>query len=104
MITTTAPQALTMLNDKVALEWAQAFAGRALAAPDPVERAFRLAYSRPPDPWEKDTVATFFHKQKARDCRARARKGEKLALPADDAARRWNRRTPRHSSISARCC
>ena len=30
-VTTTAPQALTMLNDKVALEWAQAFAGRALA-------------------------------------------------------------------------
>ena len=32
---------------------------------DPVDRAFRLAYSRPPDPWEKDTVATFFHKQKS---------------------------------------
>ena len=31
-VTTTAPQALTMLNDKVALEWARGFAGRALAA------------------------------------------------------------------------
>ncbi|HEY2016845.1 MAG TPA: DUF1549 and DUF1553 domain-containing protein [Bryobacteraceae bacterium] len=80
-ITTTAPQALTMLNDKLTLEWAQSFAGRALSAPDPVERAYRLAYLRPPDPWEKDTVATFFHKQKALIAE-RAAKGEKLALPA----------------------
>ena len=80
-VTTTAPQALTMLNDRVALEWAQAFAGRALAAKDPVDRAFRLAYSRPPDPWEKDTVATFFHKQESLIA-ARLAKGEKPALPA----------------------
>ena len=82
-VTTTAPQALTMLNDKVALEWAQAFAGRALAATDPVDRAFRLAYSRPPDAWEKDTVATFFHKQKS-VIAERAARGEKLALPTCD--------------------
>jgi hypothetical protein len=79
-VTTTAPQALAMLNDKVTLEWAQAFAARALEAKDPVDRAFRLAYSRSPDPWEKDTVATFFHKQKALIAE-RAAKGEKLALP-----------------------
>jgi len=80
-VTTTAPQALAMLNDKVTLEWAQAFAARALEAQDPVDRAFRLAYSRPPDPWEKDTVATFFHKQKALIAEREA-KGEKLALPS----------------------
>ena len=80
-VTTTAPQALTMLNDKVALEWAQSFAARALAAPDPVDRAFRLAYSRPPDGFEKDTVATFIHKQKALIAE-RAARGEKLAMPA----------------------
>jgi hypothetical protein len=73
-ITTTAPQALTMLNDRVALDWAQAFAGRALAAKDPVDTAFHLAYSRPPDGWEKDTVATFLEKQKGAI-------GEKRALP-----------------------
>src|SRR5258708_39876589 len=55
MVTTTAPQALTMLNDKVVLQWAQAFAGRALAAPEPVDAAYQLAYSRPPDAFEKDT-------------------------------------------------
>jgi hypothetical protein len=80
MVTTTAPQALTMLNDKSVLQWAQAFAGRALAAPDPVETAFQLAYQRRPDSWEKDTVATFFHKQKALIA-DRAARGEKLALP-----------------------
>jgi hypothetical protein len=80
-ITTTAPQALSMLNDRVALEWAQAFAGRALQSPDPVGTAFRLAYSRQPDPWEKDTVATFLQKQKG-VIQARVAKGEKLAMPA----------------------
>jgi len=64
-VTTTAPQALTMLNDRVSLAWAQAFAARALAAKDPVDHAFRLAYSRPPDGWEKDTVATFLNKQQS---------------------------------------
>jgi hypothetical protein len=80
-VTVTAPQALSMLNDKVALEWARGFAGRALATKDPVETAYRLAYSRVPDSWEKDTVATFFHKQKA-VIEARASRGEKLAMPA----------------------
>jgi hypothetical protein len=80
-VTTTAPQALTMLNDRVVLEWARAFAARALADKDPVDRAFRLAYSRHPDAWEKDTVATFFHKQKG-VIGDRAAKGEKTAVPA----------------------
>ena len=79
-VTVTAPQALTMMNDRVALEWAQSFAGRALAAKDPVEAAYLLAYSRKPDSWEKDTVATFFHKQKS-VLQARSARGEKLALP-----------------------
>ncbi len=79
-ITTTAPQALTMLNDKVTLDWAEAFAARVLTSKEPVNNAFRLAYSRLPDPWEKDTAATFFEKQKGRIAE-RAARGEKLALP-----------------------
>jgi len=63
----------------VALDWARAFAGRALASKDPVEAAFRLAYSRPPDGWEKDSVATFLEKQK-RVIAARPA-SDKLALP-----------------------
>ena len=49
-VTTTAPQALTLLNDK---RRAGVGAGlrrtRARRRADPVDRAFRLAYSRPPD-------------------------------------------------------
>ena len=52
-----------------------------------METAYRLAYSRVPDSWEKDTVATFFHKQKA-VIEARVQRGEKLALPASTAGRR----------------
>lgn len=62
-VTTTAPQALTLVNDRVVLEWAQAFAERVRPAKDPVAAAFRLAYGRPPDGWEKDTAATFLAKQ-----------------------------------------
>jgi hypothetical protein len=80
MVTTTAPQALTLLNDKTVLAWAQAFAGRALAAPDPVEAAFQLAYQRRPDGWEKDTASTFFAKQKTLIAE-RSAAGAKLALP-----------------------
>jgi hypothetical protein len=78
-VTTTAPQALAMLNDRVVLDWARAFAGRALAAKDPVDAAFSLAYSRPPDGWEKDSVATFLEKQK--HVIAARPAGDQLALP-----------------------
>ena len=86
--TITAPQALTMLNDKVSFEWSQAFAGRVLKAAGiddkaQIEQAYRLAYGRTPDGWEKDTVLTFFdqHGKIARTS-AKAR-NEELALPAD---------------------
>jgi hypothetical protein len=67
--TITAPQAMTLLNSKVSLEWAEAFAGRVLkqAGTDPneqVESAYRLAYGRRPDGFEKDSVLTFLAKQR----------------------------------------
>jgi hypothetical protein len=78
--TITAPQALALLNGKVSLEWAQAFAGRVLkqSGGDPnatIDTAYRLAYGRSPDGFEKDTVLTFLNKQKS------AIVGQKLALP-----------------------
>jgi hypothetical protein len=87
--TITAPQALALLNDKVALEWAQAFAGRVLAeaGKDPnaeIETAYRLAYGRRPDGFEKDTVLTFLAKQK-QILAARVAAGSKIALPAEAA-------------------
>ncbi|HCC57075.1 MAG TPA: hypothetical protein DEQ47_07380 [Solibacterales bacterium] len=81
--TITAPQAMSLLNSKVSLEWAQAFAGRVLqqAGADPraqIERAYRLAFGRRPDGFEKDSILTFLAKQKQVIA---GRAGEKLALP-----------------------
>jgi hypothetical protein len=83
--TITAPQAMALLNGKVSLEWAQAFAGRVLAQAGPdvnanVDAAYRLAFGRLPDGSEKDTVLTFFNKQKSIVAERKAA-GGKLALP-----------------------
>ncbi len=84
-VTTTAPQALTMLNSKLTLEWAGAFAGRVLerAGADlnkQIETAYRIAYSRRPDDTEKGIAQDFFerHRQIVAE---RAASGGKLALP-----------------------
>jgi hypothetical protein len=84
--TITAPQAMSLLNDTVTLEWAQAFAGRVIkeAGADPnaqVERAWLLAFGRKPDGFEKDTAQTFFAKQKL-VIAEEASHGQKLALPS----------------------
>jgi hypothetical protein len=68
--TTTAPQALMLLNGKVALDVARAFAGRVLAevGGDParvVERAYRLAVGRSPDEGERKIMLAFLAKGKA---------------------------------------
>jgi Protein of unknown function (DUF1553)/Protein of unknown function (DUF1549) len=84
--TITAPQAMSLLNGKVSLEWAQAFAGRVLkdAGPDlnsQIDDAYRLAYGRHADGIEKDTVLTFFARQKSLIAE-RLSSGQKLALPS----------------------
>jgi citrate synthase len=83
--TINAPQAMTLLNSKVSLEWAQALAGRLLkeAGTEPkaqVEAAYLLTYGRLPDSAERDTVLTFFETQK-RIIAERVAMNEKLALP-----------------------
>jgi hypothetical protein len=83
--TITAPQAMSMLNGQVSLEWAQAFAGRLLAdsgsdVNGQMDMAFRLAFGRHPYGFEKDTVQTFFQTQHQL-LADRATAGEKLALP-----------------------
>lgn len=83
--TITAPQAMSLLNSKVSLDWSEAFAGRVLkqAGTDPnlqVETAYRLAYGRMPDGFEKDSVLTFLSKQAAL-ISEKAANGGKLALP-----------------------
>jgi hypothetical protein len=63
-VTTTAPQALVLMNSKQVLASAQSLAGRLLeqAGADrkaQIELAYRLAYSRPPSAAERDTALTF---------------------------------------------
>jgi hypothetical protein len=88
--TVTAPQALTLLNAKESLEWAQSLAGRVRErAGEDVDKqiveAFRLAYTRTPDSWEKDRILTFVNKQRAVVMERQA-KGETLAAPIPRAA------------------
>ena len=82
-VTTIAPQALTLLNSKLSRDWSEAFAGRVVREAGPqvsaeVDRAYRLAYSRPPDSWEKDRVLTFIDTQK-KILAERSAAGEKIS-------------------------
>jgi len=85
-VTTSPLQALSLLNGKLALEWAQAFAGRVLAAAAAeearqIEQAYRLAYGRRPDASERAIAAAFFRTQRAL-MDERERTGEPLVLPS----------------------
>ena len=67
-VTTTAPQALTLINDDLYFQWSQTLAGRVIkdAGTDfnaDLERLYQLLYGRAPEPWEKDTLQTFLNAQ-----------------------------------------
>ena len=83
--TTTAPQALALLNSEHTLGWARGLASRVLeeAGADrnrQIQAGFQLAYSRAPDAWERDTVLTFFDTQ-SKVIADRAAAGEALHVP-----------------------
>ena len=85
--TITAPQALSLLNDRAAIDWAQNFAGRVISkagldSKSQVEAAYILAFARQPDGWETDTVLTFLEKQ-SKVIQSRIAKGESIALPTN---------------------
>ncbi|HEX5271237.1 MAG TPA: DUF1553 domain-containing protein, partial [Gemmataceae bacterium] len=68
--TTTAPQALMLLNGRITLEIARAFAERVLAETggDPakvIDRAHRLALGREPDAGERATLRSFLDRETA---------------------------------------
>ena len=88
-VTTGPLQALTMLNSKLTVEWAQSFAGRVLAMAgekreSQIEAAFRIAYSRRPDQTEKEIAKIFFDRQRE-IIRARRYDDQPLALPVKSA-------------------
>ena len=78
-------QALILMNDPLVLEWSRAFAGRVLndgglSLDQQVDRAYRLALSRPPNAEEREAVRDFL----ARECNlieARLAGNEKPPLP-----------------------
>ena len=85
-VTTTAPQALLMLNNDQFLGWARSFAGRVLETNGTdwgggISDAYTLAFSRVPDGWEKDKALTFLDEQE-RLIAERQENGGTLALPA----------------------
>ncbi|HMZ22159.1 MAG TPA: DUF1553 domain-containing protein, partial [Blastocatellia bacterium] len=84
--TTTAPQALELLNDKVVLRAAEAFAGRVIEAVKPTSTdwlamAYRLAYSRAATAQELALAADFLQKQ-ATVINARLAEKQPVAVPA----------------------
>jgi hypothetical protein len=84
--TTTSPlQALTLLNDRLSLQWAQSFAGRVIASAgedvtQQIDAAYQLAYARQPDAAERQIARDFFESHRP-ILSQRASNGEGLALP-----------------------
>lgn len=80
-------QALTVMNDKSILEWSVAFAARVLddgglSTDQRIDRAYRLAFSRSPNPDERKSVSQFLAHQSA-VVSARIARNEKVLLPAN---------------------
>jgi hypothetical protein len=84
--TVTPSQSLELLNNELVVDWAKAFAGRVLndAGMTPeaqVNRAFKLAYSRPPSEEERKLALAFLQRQMP-ILAERVKRNEKLTLPA----------------------
>jgi len=79
-------QALMMMNDTLVSDWARALAGRVLndgglSLDQQVDRAYRLALSRPPVAEERKAVVDFLDRQSTLFAE-RLTGNEKLALPS----------------------
>jgi hypothetical protein len=85
--TTTSPlQALTMMNNKLTLEWAESFASRVLVSAGSdeekqIKSAYHFAYARDPSAKEMALAHSFFADESG-IIGERARAGEELALPS----------------------
>ena len=83
--TTTAPQALSLLNDNAMLEAAKALAGQVIASAktdDWITKAYLLAYSRQPDLSESSIAEAFLNKQSAL-IKTRIAEQKKAAVPTN---------------------
>jgi hypothetical protein len=69
-VTTTAPQALALINSDLVFEWSKALAGRVIreaggSESAQIDRLFQILYSRSPDALEKKRLTAFLDAQEA---------------------------------------
>jgi hypothetical protein len=84
-VTTTAPQALALINSDLVFQWSQALAARVLqeAGDDEakqLERLYQILFARSPDAFEQQTLHAFLDKQ-AQLTQAQLAQGKKIAAP-----------------------
>jgi hypothetical protein len=84
-VTTTAPQALALVNSDLVFEWSKALAGRVIKEAGPnesaqIERAYQILYSRKPTAEEKTKLIGFLNAQET-VTRKQLADGKKLNLP-----------------------
>jgi hypothetical protein len=85
-ITTTSPQALTLINSDLYYEWSQTLAGKVIreAGTDfqaQLNRLYEILFGRTPDGWEKDALQTFLSSQE-RIVAEQKSAGKTIAAPA----------------------
>jgi len=86
-VTTTAPQALALINSDLVYGWSKALAGRVIKeqpkAGDAarIDRVYEILYSRKPDAFEKTRLLAFLQTQQALEAKQVAN-GRKVNLPA----------------------
>ena len=85
-VTTTAPQALALINSDLVYGWSKALAGRVIKeAPkagdaERIDRVYEILYSRKPDAFEKSRLLAFLSSQQAIEAKQLAT-GKRINLP-----------------------
>jgi hypothetical protein len=84
-VTTTAPQALALINSDLVYQWSEALAARVLQEANGKEsagldRLYQILFSRSPDAFEKQTLTAFLDKQE-KLTQAQLAQGKKVAAP-----------------------
>lgn len=84
-VTTTAPQALALVNNDLVFQWSQALAGRVIreggsSEAARIDRLYQILYSRKPEKAEKESLLAFLDSQEA-VIKKQLDKGKKVAAP-----------------------
>src|SRR5471032_55718 len=85
-VTTTAPQALALINSDLVYSWSKALAGRVITEVPKggdaarIDRVYEILYARKPDAFEKGRLLAFLDSQQAIEAKQLSA-GKKVALP-----------------------